>query len=268
MQNEIDNYQQKVADYYDNDALLGFEKRAEANQVLERIRTDFRKITQNYSFQKVLEIGCGPGFDIEWFAKNYPDKEFVGIDISKEMVNLAGKRLANAGIKNAKVEVATDKNIIELFGKESFDLVYVYFGALNTAENLEKAAESIYEILNINGYAVLTFVNKWYLREMIVQLMKFKFKSAMARINTIWGGYSVDRFLPSHCYSASHISKVFSKFNLIEKKGFSILFPAWYNQHKISGNPLKADNLWNLDKKLQKTWFWSKGEYTLFVFKK
>ncbi len=268
MQKETNTYQRQVAEYYDKDALLGFEARAEANVVLDRIRNDFRETTEKYPFTKVLEIGCGPGFDIEWFAKKYPNREFTAIDISKEMVNLASVRLSKANINNTKVEVATEKNMVEIFGKEKFDLVYVYFGALNTSENLDLAAQNIHNILSENGHAVLTFVNKWYLREMIVHLLKFKFKGAFARLNSVWGGYSVDRFLPSHCYSPSFILKAFSKFKLIEKKGYSIVFPAWYNHHKIAKDPQKGDKLWGLDMKLQNEWFWSKGEYSLFVFKK
>lgn len=262
------DYYSEVASYYDQDANLGFEARADVNTSLDRIRRDFRNITIQFPFQKTLEIGCGPGFDVHWFASQYPEKEFVAVDISSEMVKLSQKRLDKDKIQNAKVLQADERQLLEKFGKESFDLIYVYFGALNTVEDLDYSAEQIRQLLTPDGTAVLTFVNKWYLRELLVQLLKLNFKTAFARLGKVWGGYSVSRFLPSHCYSPKRIKKAFRKFKLMKTKGYSIAYPPWYNDHKIKNHPEKADKLWSWDQKLQKTGLWSKGEYTLFVFRK
>ncbi|NQU35674.1 MAG: class I SAM-dependent methyltransferase [Bacteroidetes bacterium] len=268
MNDKQDSYYAKVADYYDEDATLGFEARANVNTSLDRIRNDFRKITTKYEFNDALEIGCGPGFDVHWFASTYPDKNFAAVDISEEMVKLAQKRLNKDQLKNARVIQSDERSLIEKFGENSFDLIYVYFGALNTVEDLNFSSIQIHKLLRPNGIAVLTFVNKWYLRELLVQLLKLNFKIAFARIGKVWGGYSVNRFLQSHCYSPNIVKKAFSQFTFLEHKGYSILYPPWYNDHKIRNNKQKADKLWNLDQKLQKTNLWSKGEYTLFVFQK
>ncbi len=262
------DYYTDVATYYDEDVSMGFEARAEVNSSLDRIRNDFRQITIRYPFSKVLEIGCGPGFDIHWFATQYPDKEFVAVDISKEMVKLTQKRLEKDQLKNASVFQADERQLLEKFGHNSFDLIYVYFGALNTVEDLDRSAQQIYDLLQPGGTAVLTFVNKWYLRELVVQMLKLNLKLAFARLGKVWSGYSVSRFLPSHCYSPKRIKKAFSAFKLQKTKGYSIVYPPWYNDHKVKNNPQKADKLWQMDQKLQKTSWWSKGEYTLFVFQK
>lgn len=266
--NATKNFYQTVSSYYDKDVDLGFKKRAEANPLLDRIRNDFRRITVKYPFSKVLEIGCGPGFDVCWFAENYPDCEVTGVDISPKMVETTQDQLASLKLKNAKAQVSDERHLIDDFGNESFDLVYVYFGALNTVSNLGYAAEQINKLLKPGGHAVLTFVNKWYLREMIVQTIKLNFKVAFARLKKEWGGYSVDRHLPSRCYSPGEILKAFTDFKLLEKKGYSIKFPAWYNAHKLKNQPEKAEALWQADQKLQNSWWWSKGEYTLFVLRK
>jgi hypothetical protein len=54
----------------------------------------------------------------------------------------------------------------------------------------------------------------------------------------------------------------------LEKKGYSIKFPAWYNPQKLRNNPQLEDKLWLADQQLQNTFWWDKGEYTLFVFRK
>ena len=266
--NTNNDYYNDVASYYDEDAKLGFEARANVNTSLDRIRNDFRKITTKYKFKNVLEIGCGPGFDVHWFASNYPKANFTAVDISDEMVKLTQKRLDKDSIKNASVSRSDERSLVKNFGENSFDLIYVYFGALNTVEDLDQTANEIRKLLVTDGIAVLTFVNKWYLRELFVQMLKLNFKIAFARLGKVWGGYSVDRFLKSHCYSPARINKAFSKFNLIERKGYSIFYPPWYNDHKVRNNPDKANRLWKKDQKAQNTGLWSKGEYTLFVFQK
>lgn len=262
------NYYSDVKQYYDEDASLGFERRAEGNTSLERIRNDFRGITERYPFERALEIGCGPGFDVHWFAGTYPERHFTAIDISPRMVALAEERVRHDGLTNATVLCADERGLTERFGQAAFDLVYVYFGALNTVEDLDAAATEIRGVLKPGGTAVLTFVNKWYLRELAVQLLKLNFKTAFARLGKQWSGYSVTRTLPSHCYSPGRIRRAFGAFALLERKGYSIFYPPWYNDHKVRNNPAKAARLWELDRKLQRTPLWSAGEYTLFVFRK
>jgi SAM-dependent methyltransferase len=161
-----------------------------------------------------------------------------------------------------------ERDLSEKFNDGEFSLIFVFFGALNTVDDLKKTAADIARLLEPGGYAVLTFVNKWYLREMLVQLIKGRLKGAFARLRKVWGGYSPDRYLPSRCYSPIAVKKAFSDMNLLSRKGYSIFFPAWYNFKKFIGKGHKLDRLWNLDQKVQKTFLWSKGEYTLFVFEK
>lgn len=262
------DYYGTVEKYYDSDAQMGFEQRANENHTLQRIRDAFREVTVRYGFADALEIGCGPGFDVAWFASRFPDRQFRAIDISAEMVKLAAERLRAANLHNAEAKQGTERNAEDLFGQK-FDMAYVYFGALNTVEDLDKAAADIYEALRPGGHAVLTFVNKWYLREMLVQLIKLRFRPAFARIRKVWGGYSVSRFLPSHCYTPSRIRRAFRRFRELEHRGFSIVFPAWYNHHKVVAmGEGRAQKLWATDQRLNKTPFWKFGEYTLFVFQK
>jgi ubiquinone/menaquinone biosynthesis C-methylase UbiE len=205
---------------------------------------------------------------VAWFAEKYPDKEFIGIDISKEMIALATKRINSASLANANALQCDETQMTETFSGKKFDLIYVYFGALNTVSNLHKTAEDIYSLLTPGGHAVLTFVNKWYLREMLVQTAKLKFNIAFARLKKVWGGYSPDRYLPSRCYSPKQITKAFKEFELLARKGYSIYYPAWYNYKKFLNNPKRLDALWEKDQRIQNSALWSKGEYTLFVFRR
>jgi len=263
-----DTFYKSVSEYYDQNAEMGFEERAKTNLMLVKMRDDFRKITKKYSATNALEIGCGPGIDVEWFATEFPNRTIVGIDVSDTMISMAKYRIENSGLKNAQVQKTSDQGIFNHFKRNQFDMVLVYFGALNTVADLNQSAANIYALLSPGGHAILTFVNKWYLREMFVQIVKLNFKIAFARLKKDWGGYSPDRYLPSECYSPGYIKKVFKNFKILEKKGYSIFSPAWYNSHKFEGKPGKAEKLWRIDESVQNTPLWSMGEYTLFVFKK
>lgn len=262
------NFHQTVSEYYDKDVDYGFESKAESNPLLDRIRNDFRSVTVKYPFSKVLEIGCGPGFDVAWFATEFPQSEVIGIDISEKMATLAQQRVTSQKLTNARAITLDERGLLENFQPGEFDLVYVYFGALNTVPDLEESAKDILALLKPGGHAVLTFVNKWYLREMFVQALKLNFKVAFSRLKKEWGGYSPTRHLPSRCYSPKQVLSAFSDFKLLEKKGYSIFYPAWYNPQKLKGKEQKGDKLWEKDQGLQNSLLWSKGEYTLFVFEK
>ena len=260
------SYHQKVGEYYDKDVDYQFEKRSKENPLLDKIRTDFREITSKYAGKNVLEIGSGPGFDIQWYAQAFPDSQVTGMDISRKMVETAKRNIAN--LSNAQSIVGDERSIDEKFKDESLDLIYVFFGALNTVEDLQKASNQIHNKLKKDGFAVLTFVNKWYLREMLVQIIKLNFKIAFSRLKKYWGGYSTTRNLDSKCYSPKQLIQYFKQFQLIERKGYSITYPAWYNFKKHINQEQKLERLWQKDQKLQKTIAWSFGEYTLFVFQK
>jgi SAM-dependent methyltransferase len=261
----MEKYYKEVGEYYDKDVELGFEKRADTNTSLQRIRGHFRTYVSKQKFTNALEIGCGPGLDAEWFGQSFPDKKLHAIDVSAEMAKTADGR--TSGFGKVRVSQATEHDLSDL-PNAPFDMTYVFFGALNTVNSLPDAADRIYSSMQPGGVAVLTFVNKWYMRELLVNLLKLRFKVAFARIRTVWGGYSNFRFLASRCYTPSNIRKAFKSFNELDHRGYSILFPAWYNHHKIKGNNDKANRLWEFDEKLNKTPLWQFGEYTLFVFQK
>ncbi|MCQ4142452.1 class I SAM-dependent methyltransferase [Chryseobacterium sp. EO14] len=261
------DYYNKVKTYYDKDS-VAFEKRYHENSTLKRIRKSFRKETEKYFFNNILEIGFGPGFDIEYFARKFPEKEVYGIDISDGMKNIAMQTMYNEGIKNVSLAVGSVEDVKKRFADTQFDMIIVYFGALNTVENIEEIQEHLLKILSPTGNMTLTFVNKWYLMAIIKPLIKLKFSTAFKRLRKVWGGYSPTQFLPSKCYSSMEIKRYFDKFRIIEKRGYSILYPAWYENRITQKFPNLVERLWKMDKLLQRTPFWNFGEYSLYVFKR
>lgn len=262
-----EKYYTEVGNYYDEDA-NDFDSRYWSNPVLQQIRQAFREEVKRFDGNDMLEIGCGTGLDLVHFATIFPERQIFGIDISAEMVRLSSEHMVNRQCANIRVRQGSVEDIEKLFPNQHFDLIYVFFGALNTVEDLPKAAQTLKNLLHPDGTMVLTFVNKWYLPGIALELLRLRFSRAFARIKPVWGGYSPVKFLPSKCYSPSQIKRAFEGSVLKKSKGFSIVHPAWYYTgiNRRLGKLRKY--LWRIDLFLNKTPLWRFGEYTLFVLQK
>ncbi|HVH10223.1 MAG TPA: class I SAM-dependent methyltransferase, partial [Gemmatimonadales bacterium] len=84
--------------YYDAFAETA-EERYASNHVLVRVREAFRRAVERHPAASVLDLGCGPGTDLAWFAMRYPRRRYAGIDVSPRMVALARSKLAGRGVR-------------------------------------------------------------------------------------------------------------------------------------------------------------------------
>ena len=128
-------YYKEVKDYYDEDS-TNFENRYWDNQTLQRIRSSFRKESIGLITKSVLEIGYGPGLDVIFFAETLPEIAVYGIDISQGMHDWASEQAQKKGLTNVQLTVGSVEHIEEKFVGQQFDHIYVYFGALNTVEDI------------------------------------------------------------------------------------------------------------------------------------
>jgi len=265
----MSDYYRQVAKYYDIDA-QSFESRYWENEILQKIRQEFREQLYCCDFENALEIGFGTGLDIVHFAKAYPERKIFGIDVSREMFHHCNQKLQKENITNAFIAIGTPEEIPEIFKNQKFELIYVFFGALNTTRDLQQVSIQFHKLLSNNGRLVLTFVNKWYLAEIVIQSLKLNFRKAFSRFKHTWGGYSNEKFLESKCYSPVEIRKIFGKeFELVKKHGYSILYPAWYRNRWVSKMGRRSANfLWNADRMVNRTFCWKFGEYFLYSLRK
>lgn len=74
------------------------------------------------TINKILDIGCGPGGWVLDVAHQYQEKQVVGIDISRNMVQYAHAHASAQGLDNASFQVM-DALQPFAFDDESFDLV-------------------------------------------------------------------------------------------------------------------------------------------------
>ncbi len=259
------DFYQRVAEYYDADA-NDFEMRYWINPVLQRIRQSFREEVKSNNFSNALEIGFGVGLDVCHFATIYPERKIYGIDISAKMLDYAKTKTIN--LKNVFLKKGISEELETLFPGIKFDHIYVFFGALNTVEDLRKTSSLLKNRMTDGGTMVLTFVNKWYIADILLLLIRLNPGKAFLRLKKNWGGYSNLKYLESRCFSPGDIRRAFgSDFIIRKKKGYSILYPAWYRTHLINRLGIRiSEILWKIDIVLNKTPFWCLGEYTLYSF--
>ncbi len=108
------------------------------------------KIIQEYitrtKAKKVLELASGKGFNSTYLAKQNPDVEFIGIDLTPEHAEFAN---ANAqGIRNLKFEQGNFQDL--QFPDDSFDLVFEVESVCH-ATDMKKALSESQRVLKPQG---------------------------------------------------------------------------------------------------------------------
>jgi SAM-dependent methyltransferase len=254
-----------TATYYDAFAETA-EERYGSNHVLVRVREAFRRAVERYPACSVLDLGCGPGTDLAWFAERYPRRRYAGIDVSPRMVALARAKLVGRGVR---VERGCAEDIPQLFPGEQFDVVYSFFGPLNTEPNLDRGVAALAQVVAPSGVLVLTFVNRTYVVDAAWNLLRARPGRATARLTNRWRGYATQNSLRASLYFPSGIERRFaSAFQVERREGFSIVYPAWYYAARFDEHGVLVRALWIADRALNRTPLWSAGEHLLYVLRR
>ena len=251
--------------YYDAFAEVA-EERYTANHVLVRVREAFRRAVEPHAAASVLDLGCGPGTDLAWFAERYPRRRYAGIDVSPRMVALARARLAARAVR---VERGCAEDVPRVFPDEQFDLIYSFFGPLNTEPDLDRAVGALTQAVAPGGVLVLTFVSRTFVVDSALHLMRGRPGRALARLTNRWRGYSDTTPLDAALYFPRQIEARFAPaFQVERREGFSILYPAWYRAARFRPNGALVRALWIADRALNRTPLWSAGEHLLYVLRR
>jgi ubiquinone/menaquinone biosynthesis C-methylase UbiE len=260
-------YYKKIGMYYDKDA-CNYDSRYWNNPVVQQMRQSFREQVKQFPAKSMLEIGFGTGLDLVHFGKIHPDRLICGIDLSAEMLKLTRERIISSKCNNIEIFQGSVEDIGILFPNYRFDVIYVFFGALNTVKDLNLAADKLKTVLNRDGVIIVTYINKWYLGGMLIEMIRCRFLKVFSRLKTTWGGYSPSQFLPSRCYTPGQVKEAFSGMKVIQNKGYTIVHPAWfYTKINSKLGERYRRILWSVDTILSKTFLWRWGEYGLVVFK-
>ena len=128
--------------YYDQIYLKMKDYEKEANfikSVIERL--------ENKNSETLLDVGCGTGEHLKYLSLDF---QCVGIDVNKEMIEIARKK---APIVKFKVA-----NMINFSLEEEFDVIICLFSSIGYVENfsnLVKTVENFYKHLNDEGLVIV-----------------------------------------------------------------------------------------------------------------
>lgn len=131
-----------------------FKKYGKIFAVPQESINDITSLFRRHNVKKILDLGCGSGRHIVYFAKQRFD--VYGIDIAEEGIKLTEKWLKGEGLR-ASLEVG---NIYEnLPYKDDFFNAVISTQTLHheRIENIRKAIKEIERVLAPNGFVFITF---------------------------------------------------------------------------------------------------------------
>lgn len=107
-----------------------------------------------YKNKRVLELGCGAGYDAYEFCRN--GVEYTGIDLVPGNIARTKKHLSFYGLKSVVLE-GDAENLV--FGDENFDLVFSN-GVLHHTPDIKKSLKEAYRVLKSGGGLVMIIYHK------------------------------------------------------------------------------------------------------------
>jgi SAM-dependent methyltransferase len=99
---------------------------------------------------RAADVGCGHGASTVLLAKTYPQSQFVGYDYHEPSIATARKRAQEAGVRNARFEVADATGYLD----RDFDFV-AFFDCLHDMADPVGAARHAREALKADGTCML-----------------------------------------------------------------------------------------------------------------
>ncbi|HMD36224.1 MAG TPA: class I SAM-dependent methyltransferase, partial [Vicinamibacterales bacterium] len=153
----------------------------------------------------LLDLGCGPGCDVERFAaRGY---RVTGIDWSPAMVQEARRRSPQSAIRNLGIHE------LDRLSTAAFDAVYSNLGPLNCVPDLPSAARLIADRLRPGGAFVASVIGRvcpWeialYLARRDWPRVRIRFAPAMTAVplegRTVWTRYYTPNEFEAACVAA------------------------------------------------------------------
>lgn len=99
---------------------------------------------------KAADVGCGHGSSTILMAKAFPNSEFVGIDYHPDSIETAKARARDAGVANARFEVADATS----YSDRGLDFI-AFFDCLHDMADPAGAARHARKALNGNGHCMI-----------------------------------------------------------------------------------------------------------------
>jgi len=149
------------------------------NKVLFHSPEKYPKLTRIALFNRggsfTLDVGCGTGEFTNAMAKNNPEEDFVGIEISRRAIYHAVHQAAHLRLRNVLYLKTDFKLLSPLFAKDSLAKVYLNFPDPNYGGEKRRKhrifsppfLDQMYESLTVDGSIQVVTDQKPFLMDML-----------------------------------------------------------------------------------------------------
>lgn len=123
---------------------------------------------------RVLELGCGDGFNLAAMSVGYPESTYVGVDYSEEAIERGRRMLHEAGISRVRLETADIREVNTALGTFDYIIAHGVFSWV-PGEVREALLQTIDRHLAPQGVAFVSYLALpgAHLREMMRTMMRF-----------------------------------------------------------------------------------------------
>ena len=211
----------------------GYDRSNADNPVLCAMRARARRAVKQFVPEgaHILDLGCGPGADDEYLAKE--GFRVTAIDWSPAMVDVARRRVSDAGVWH-RVDVK-ELGIQELdrLAPEQFDAAYSNFGPLNCVPDLVAAARLIAGRLRPGGVLVASVIGRVCPWEIAFYLARGDWSRAAIRFSRQLVPVPLDgRTVWTRYYSPREFERMFQAagFTRVALRALGLLVPPPYLQ--------------------------------------
>lgn len=196
------------------------------------------------SGDSVIDLGCGTGLAVDLLPARR-ETDYLGIDISERMIEVARRRRRQNSFKVADMES------LPLF-PETADVVISLFGSFSHSLNPDRAVCQIERILKPGGRFMIMAYSRWSYRNIIQSIRAGSpSKVAMVQRYSIRNSQSTDG-APAIMYTAAALKKLFGRFENLSVFGLNAqcLFEPFAGLHSRRNTELGLTNmllheLWN-----------------------
>ncbi len=125
------------------------------------------EIAKQTAPKTILEVGCGTGYNLKKLSKRFPSSKILGMDVSKDMLEIAQKKTAkNTTIQLIESSYGNNSNMLE----EQPDVILFSYILTMVNPDFSKMITQAYNDLKPGGYiAVVDFYNSkhsWFRKHM------------------------------------------------------------------------------------------------------
>ena len=95
----------------------------------EEFKNNWRKFFDENDLSRELhvELGTGKGDFITQLAEKNPDKNFLGLEVEREVILKAARKIQEKNLKNVRLVLFDINRISEIFAENEIDRIYINF---------------------------------------------------------------------------------------------------------------------------------------------